>query len=86
MDKEESEQARAAIFEAVDSQLKDRDPPETAETLDRLLEEGHSRDEAYRLIGCVLADELFQIMKHEREYDRARYVQLLQNLPALPWE
>lgn len=86
MNEEDSEQARAAIFQAVETQLSDGDPPETAETLKRLLGEGYSRDEAYRLIGCALADELFQIMKHEREYDHARYVRLLRNLPNLPWE
>ncbi len=86
MDEEQSEQTRAAILEAVETQLADGDPPETAEALDRLLAEGYPRDEAVRLIGCALADEAFQIMKHEREYDRARYVGLLRKLPDLPWD
>lgn len=86
MNGEEPEQARAAIFQAIETQLEDGEPPETAETLSRLLEEGYSRDEAFRLIGCVLADEMFQLVKHEREYDGARYVRLLKNLPTLPWE
>jgi len=86
MNEEQSGRAQAAIFEAIETQLADGEPPETAETLDRLLEEGYTRDEAFRLIGCALADETFQIMKHEREYDSARYVRLLQNLPNLPWE
>lgn len=86
MDEEESEYARAAVFKAIETQLSDGDPPETGETLDRLLEEGYSRDEAMRLIGCALADEMFQIMKQEREYDRSRYVALLRKLPTLPWD
>lgn len=86
MDEEQSEQARAAIIGAVEAQLTDGDPPEAAETLERLLAEGYSRDEAVRLIGCALADEMFQIMKHEREYDHARYVGLLRKLPDAPWE
>ncbi len=86
MDEEQSEQARAAIIGAVETQLTDGDPPEAAETLERLLSEGHSRDEAVRLVGCALADEMFQIMKHEREYDHARYVALLRKLPDAPWE
>lgn len=86
MDEEQSEQARAAIMEAVETQLADGDPPEAAETLERLLAEGYSRDDAVRLIGCALADEMFQIMKHEREYDGIRYVGLLRKLPDMPWE
>lgn len=86
MDEEQSEQARAAIMNAVETQLADGDPPEAVETMERLLAEGYPRDEAIRLIGCVLADEMFQIMKHEREYDGDRYVGLLRKLPDLPWE
>ncbi len=86
MNEEQSEQARAAILEAVETQLSDGDPPEAAEALDRLLAEGYARDEAVRLIGCAMADETFQIMKHEREYDHARYVRLLRKLPQLPWQ
>ncbi len=86
MDGEQSEQAQAAIFKAIDTQLEDGDPPETAETLERLMGQGYSRDEAYRLIGCALADELFRIMKHECEYDRGRYVRMLRDLPRMPWE
>lgn len=86
MDDEESELARQAIFEAVETQLADGDPPETAGTLDRLMADGHPREEAIRLIGCVLADEMFRIMKTEREYDHARYVGLLRRLPELPWD
>ena len=86
MDDERSEYARAALLKAVETQLVDGDPPETAETLDRLLAEGYSRDEAIRLISGALADEMFQIMQREREYDRDRYVGLLHKLPTLPWQ
>lgn len=86
MQEEQSEEARAAIMEAVETQLAEGEPPEAAETMERLLAEGYSRDEGMRLIGCALADEMFQILKHEREYDRARYVGLLHKLPRLPWD
>lgn len=86
MDDEEAEFARKAILEAVETQIRDGEPPETAETLQRLMDEGESREEAIRLISCVLADEMFQIMKHEREFDRAGYVEALARLPRMPWE
>lgn len=86
MDEEESELARKAILRAVETQIRDGEPPETGRTLERLMAEGQPRDEAVRLIACALADETFQIMKHEREYDHARYVQALEKLPRMPWE
>ena len=84
MDEQQSEQAKAAILKAVESQLADGDPPETAQTLERLQAAGYSRDDAVQLIGAALADELFEVMKHDREYDHARYVGLLNQLPDTP--
>lgn len=84
MDQEQSEQAKAAILRAVESQLADNDPPETAQTLERLQAEGYSREDAVQLIGAALADEVFQVMNQEREYDHARYVDLLNQLPDTP--
>lgn len=86
MDDEDAELARAAILEAVETQIEEGEPRETSETLERLVAEGYPREEAIRLIGCVLASEMFEIMQQEREYDRARYVQALSRLPHLPWE
>lgn len=86
MNEPKSELARAAIFEAIDTQVADGEPPETVETLKRLMDDGYSRDEAYRLIGCVLADELSQMMQHEREYNNERYTRLLYELPKMPWD
>jgi regulator of protease activity HflC (stomatin/prohibitin superfamily) len=86
MDEDEAKQVRAAIFQAVDQQLADGDPPEAQETLERLMAEGYTRNDAREYIACAMADEMFQIMQREREYDRARYVNLLRRLPTLPWE
>lgn len=81
---EYSDEVKASLLKAVETQVRDGDPPETAQALDRLLAEGYPRDEAVRLIGHVLADELFQIMTYEREYDHERYVRLLTRLPETP--
>lgn len=80
------ERARAAFFEVIENQIRNNDPPETRQTLDRLVGSGHSRAEARRLIACVLAIELFDIMKSEKPYDNARYVANLKRLPDLPRE
>ena len=75
---------KAAIMEVVENQLCHRDPPETKETLERLLGEGHDEDEARRLIGCVVVSEIFDIMKKSEPFDATRYAQMLARLPTLP--
>ena len=76
--------ARAAILDAIKNQIRDLNPPETKQTYDRLVAEGHSSDEAMRLLGCALASELFAMMKQEQPYNQARYVEYLHRLPRLP--
>jgi hypothetical protein len=61
-----------------------RRPPAAKETFDRLVGEGIARDEARRLIGCVVASEIFDILKHLKPYDEVRYVKALRKLPELP--
>jgi peroxiredoxin family protein len=77
---------KAAILQVVNNQIKANDPPETKQTLDRLLSEGHSEEEAKRLIGCIVSSEIFDILKKQEESDRERFVGVLNALPKLPWE
>jgi hypothetical protein len=77
---------RRAILEIVDNQLRDNNPPETKETLTRLMAEGRSRKEAIELIACVVSTEIFEVLKSGRPYDNARFVAALRALPRLPWE
>lgn len=86
MEDEIPEMTREGVLEAVETQIRENDPPEAGETLQRLMKEGQSRDEAIRLIACVLMDEMFHIMEQQRDFDRARYVSGLSRLPRLPWD
>ena len=74
------------VIQAIKKQIRQNDPPETKETFDRLRCEGHAKEEVYRLLGCVLTSEIYEVMKHERVFDRDLYVQQLRALPRLPWE
>ena len=69
-----------------DNQLRDGDPPETRETLERLLGLGIERAEARRLIACVIVAELFAMMKAGQVFDRVRFVARLKALPEMPWD
>jgi len=79
-----NERVRKAILEVVDNQLRDRNPPATKETFDRLVGEGFSQDEARRLIGCVVGSEIFAVLESLQPYDEGRYLTALKNLPELP--
>src|SRR5205085_5091875 len=77
---------QAAIYEVVDNQLRDGTPPETRQTLDRLIAEGHARQEARRLIACAVVSEIFNVLQRHEPYDEARYIAALRRLPTMPWE
>jgi hypothetical protein len=76
-------QVRKLILEVVDNQIRQGTPPETKQTLSRLINEGHSEREARRLIACVVAAEIFGIWKRRQPYDEARFVAALHALPKL---
>ncbi len=75
---------RATLFEVIENQLRSNDPPETRETLSRLVAEGHTRDEAMKLIACALVIEIYDVLKTAAPYDHARYAANLKRLPELP--
>ena len=77
---------RRALFEIVENQLRDGTPPETRSTLDRLMGDGFSRDQALELIACVVSSEIFDVLKSGQVYQEARYLAGLRALPRLPWE
>jgi hypothetical protein len=76
----------AAIIKVVDNQLRSNDPPQTGQTFNRLLAAGHSDQEAKRLIACVVAAEIFDVLKKQQPFNLERFVNGLDNLPTLPWE
>jgi hypothetical protein len=77
---------RKAILEVIHTQIRENDPPETKQALTRLQAQGFSEEETLRLIGQVVASEVFSVLKENRQYDRENYIAALNNLPRLPWE
>ena len=74
----------AAILEIVDTQLRDRTPPETRATFDRLIGLGYTPEGARQLLAHVVVREIFTVMARGESYDAARFVAALRRLPALP--
>jgi hypothetical protein len=77
---------KQAILEVVTNQISNNDPPETGQTLKRLRENGFSEQEALKLIGYVVASEVFAVLKSGRSYDQKAYIAALHALPKLPWD
>ena len=77
---------RAAIIEVVENQLRSNDPPQTRQTFERLIQAGHSEEEAKHLIGSVVSAEIFDVLKRQEPFNLDRFVKALDRLPTMPWE
>ena len=77
---------RTALMEVVENQIRNNDPPQTGQTLKRLLAAGHSEKEAKRLLACVVSAEIFDVLKKQEPFNLERFVKALDKLPTLPWE
>jgi hypothetical protein len=80
-----SARLRAALFEVVENQLRHNDPPETRQTLERLVAEGHSDQEAKGLIAAVVSVEIYDILKQQQPFNQERFTAALHKLPEMPW-
>ena len=81
----DNQRLKNAILEVMNKQIMDNDPPETKKTLVRLQENGYSNEEAIKLIGYVVASEVFAVLREDRRYDEKKYIAALKALPKLPW-
>lgn len=73
-------QLKAAILEVVENQIREGDPPETRQTLERLLAVGYSRKQATEMIGSAVAEEIWAVLFYNKPFDRARFIMLLEKL------
>ena len=80
----EGTRLKKLIIQVVNNQLRANNPPETKETLDRLISEGYSKEEAKELIASVVATHIYTILKEQTMFNEALYVRQLKQLPELP--
>ena len=86
MSKKARPEVTQAILDVVENQIRDGDPVETATTVERLQRQGLPRQEAVRLIACVVASEMFQILKFGESFNEQRFIANLNKLPTMPWD
>lgn len=64
---------RASLMEVVDTQLENNDPPCTKEVYEKLVKKGFSSVNAKEMITSIVAEEIFYILKGEKEFDEELY-------------
>ena len=77
---------KAAFLEVVENQLEAGDPPETKATLERLMSEGISKEDAKLYIAEAVCVEIWTTIKNQKPFDLERYIRNLRNLPDKPSE
>lgn len=85
-----SAEDRAAAGEALRTTIREQiasgEPAEAKLTYDRLCARGLTDDQTVEFMAAVLAAEMFEMLKHQKPYDREHYETALRALPTLPWE
>ncbi|MEH7223344.1 hypothetical protein V7112_05955 [Bacillus sp. JJ1566] len=76
-----TDKMKSKILEIVDNQIKINDPKCTKETLERLIGMGFSEIEAKEMIGRVLVEEMYDILKNQVPFNEERYDEKLSMLP-----
>ena len=72
---------REAILAVVEQQMRDNTPRETRRTVERLVAQGYAPEDARRLIGNVVAQEIVAVMQRGEAYHEQRYMTALRALP-----
>ena len=77
--------AKKALLQVVDNQIRANNPPETKQTLQRLVREGYTSGEAKELIASLLVTRIHASLQEKKPFDDNLYVRQLKDLPAVPW-
>ena len=68
------------VFEVIENQIRDNDPPETKARWDRVKSAGYSELHIEKMIGGVFVQHLYHVMKDLVPMDTEKYVQDLKRL------
>lgn len=68
------------IRAVVERQLQQPDLQEVNNAVERLMDQGDSREKAIDTVGAVLLEEMHEMMSETKPFDRERYVKRLREL------
>ncbi|MFF7062583.1 hypothetical protein [Pseudomonas sp. NPDC008258] len=78
--------AEATLTQAIENQIESGDPAAAKATFNKLTLVGYEREDILNLMAHVLAFEVDNMLKEDREFDREWYENALRALPELPPE
>lgn len=78
--------ASEAFIRAVGEQLRNNEPHYMRPTLNRLRAIGYSDEDARTMMAACLATEMYDMMTEDRLFDTAKYQEMLDRLPQMPYD
>jgi Holliday junction resolvasome RuvABC DNA-binding subunit len=66
---------KRTILEVVDNQIKNNNPKCTRQTFERLVKSGYSEKEAKKMIGAILIEEMYTILKDKKPFNEEKYAE-----------
>ena len=75
-----NDRLKFAILEIVENQIKMDDPQCTGRTFKRLVSSGYTEKEAKEMIGAVLIEDIYFILKDKQSFDVEKYTKRLDDL------
>jgi hypothetical protein len=72
------------VLHVVEKQLEENAPPQTRETLQRLVGLGFGEEDAKHLIGSAIAAEMRSVVSEGRPFKEECFLALLKRLPHPP--
>ena len=75
---------RATILEVIQNQIDADDPPETARTLQRLIDQGYTEEDSMLYLGRAVSLEIWDTLTNKIPFNEERYIRNLQRLPKEP--
>jgi len=78
-----NDKLKGHIIEIIDNQMRDNNPKCTTEVFEKLVASGYSEDMSKKMIGAVLVEELYYVLKNEELFNEERYRDRLYKLLVL---
>ena len=76
----ENRRLKKIVLEVVENQLRDSNPPITRITFNRLNGLGYSDERSKEMIGAIVVEEIFNVLKKQESFDLNRFTERLSDL------
>ena len=71
---------KKAVLDVVDNQINQKNPPIAAETFERLIRAGYSRQAAKVKIAAAVLGQIYDILHDNKPFDEVKYEEALKSI------